>query len=271
MIHTAVLAFDSRIDESALRGSSLGIKSSGGYYNICRRGALYNGSPIQIKSWPTYSSPRLKQNLVQINPSDFTSYREFRVFLGRAFPDIEPKKTLVRRLDLAVDLSIHLGYFRSSAYVERKKYSNHYETDSRTLVFGKSPQRLHIYDRAHKIKLPRGTILTRIEVQLYGDKLPIKTLAEIENLLTYSPFEILKFRECNFNWDAVRSKRDETNLRVLRDSIQELGFNDARKLLNEYGHFETRYAKLLNKPSEPPPLREMFQRNLRIWLFGEEA
>nr|HQH80788.1 hypothetical protein [bacterium] len=136
-----------------------------------------------------------------------------------------------------------------------------YCSNSKSLVYGKTPQRITIYEKHKLLNNSGNEIITRVESQCRRDKIPIQRLCEIEKTRSYNPFEKISFVDVSYDYFEVKNVREAKNFAYLKNLIELHGINEARKIVNKDGHFERDFRKFL-QPVKKPDLLAIFQESL---------
>jgi hypothetical protein len=222
---------------------------------------------IDIKINPRFTSYKYRSHYIIINPSRFECLNEFIAFLHSIIPGFDIEEPIIRRIDLVVDINLPLDYFRKHMQVKRKRYFKYIESDSDSIVFGKRPERIVVYDKAKRLGLPDNVCLTRVEKLQTKQKRLITRLTQIPELLHLDPFTNISFSECFVQWKECKSLDDQVKISGFEKMIEEIGFHETRKQLNRSRHFIRDYSKYFGE-LDGPDLAEIFHQNLESYLEG---
>lgn len=165
-------------------------------YQFARKFTLSNGASLFL-SWQPTPLARRSYAAIEINPARFDNWKLFHSGLQQAFCDYSLDDFKISRVDLCVDINVPLDFFRKSLLVKRMRTNETFSSTSNTLVFGKSPKRISLYDRYKGKKLNSETEITRIEFQLRGNRCPIQKLSEVDKLYDldlFSNFQFFKYK-----------------------------------------------------------------------------
>lgn len=191
------------------------------------------------------------------------TYFKLRLLFTRN--DIESAKII--RLDLAVDFDqpyeealkgLDIQYARSVT-------SFHASGADRTgVILGKKPKVTALYDRTKKLETkrkerayygPKRTLPSRLEIKLYGPKIPIESITQLTRLIQpdeigeplYTPFEYISLNQVFIhNPRSFDKAGDIIKCTRLETLVNEIGFGATRRRLKEKGNFRRNYGKYID-------------------------
>ncbi len=228
---------------------------------------------------PFFGSDRTK--MITLKPVDsnnvFDFFYKIITLFGRSILDAE-----VVRFDYCVDYHIPFIEVIKGIKVKFKRKGDRYSTDrgQRTGVnFGKPPEMVVVYDKSEEMKANDGVHRTRVEIQLYRDKLPIKSLREISNCYRVDgevvrPYRNVELQKIDFvSEDAFISNPVKyRKLIELRTLTEESGFNIAKQRYNRHGNFIRDYGRdgfyTISELDVHPDIR--LERSQRAFFSGWE-
>jgi|GEM_PF-5738682 len=224
---------------------------------------------VMIKTFPP--ALEIATSYVEINPRTFGSYQKAIDFLKTIIVDFDINDGhKISRLDLCVDVyGYPLEYFKDCCNIKHKRHQEVYVSSSKSLVYGKPPQRITIYERDKRDPSLKDQVVTRVESQCRGDKLPIHRLGQAEQLINHNPFEKIYFLQTDYNYTEIKNRREAKNFAYLKRLVEQYGINDARRIINKDGHFARDYEKFLIRVNEPD-LFALYQTSIKKLLDGFE-
>jgi hypothetical protein len=228
------------------------------------------------------------------------SYQRMQQEITRVF-DVDPSAMSITRIDLAADVpDVPVEWFQVHARAKWKQWLARFysEMDRRsvqTLYFGKRPNCIRIYDKVSEyqnqfhqmcrrasdaaelptfeevFKLPETSVLTRVERQIGGCRLPrpIDTIKKMRYLPDFNPFDRLEL----LNGKARSKQTTGTPLKAAlsthpdRDSDERMKGFVINLLFKELGAQEAR--AFLNQQSKGNAAR--YIRTYRAFLPSDDA
>lgn len=144
---------------------------------------------------------------------------------------------------------------------------------------GKGDSQISIYDkdferfRKRKVRHHNGSG-TRIEVRLKGKQRPVEHLFEIPKLLEpngqgqmFSPFRHLRLNEIRFySINDFSEKSDVIRHTQLKTLVTHIGYDEARKRLNQNKNFRRDYGLYFEESPLPIDLDELLHESLRNYI-----
>jgi hypothetical protein len=207
---------------------------------------------------------------ITINPSKFSHWSLLEMNLIQIFNPIV-LTSIIYRLDFTYDIFEDYYQILSGLTVLNKSARTEFVDGSirSGLQIGVGDDKFVIYDKGFKEKTDFSW--TRIERQISGTKVFIKTLGEmkssIEKILEFDPFSTVSLNNIHFQGASLshgqRVKYDE-----LRTLIKHEGFYLARKKLSKDRNFirdYERFFQLIKYTNQP---RDIFNRDI-IKFFKE--
>jgi len=233
------------------------------------RFSLDDFTHIMIKSLPPALG--IATSYIEANPRAFGSYRKYIDFMRSIIKDFDVNdQHKISRIDLCVDVYDYpLEYFKDCCNIKHKRHQELYVSSSKSLVYGKTPQRITIYERDKRDPFLKDQLVTRVESQCRGKKLPILRLSQVRQLINYNPFEKIYFSKTNYNYTEIKNRREAKNFAYLKRLVEQYGINEARRIINKDGHFARDYEKFLIRVNEPD-LFALYQTSIKKLLDGFE-
>lgn len=208
------------------------------------------------------------------NPSQFKTFREY---LECYFCHGEMLLGDITRIDLCADVKVSFEWVFERVRLKYKRISSLYMSDqlgSRTgFYIGLKPDYILIYDKAFELveksrrlklkrlqEVPRG-VLTRFEIRLFNNKVPIKSITEIYKLLELNPFEKLEVIE----FENTKKGRQ------LKELSEKYGYHTAQKRLNQNNNFNTKFTNHFYKSELNQKIYEQYQSGLKDILGPNET
>ncbi len=222
---------------------------------------------------------------VAVTGSYYLSFVDLYLCL-RQLLDPHLELAIVKRIDFAIDAFIPfeevLGNLSVSHKQQRKFYLTEGSSDS-GVYFGKRPSEVKVYDKAKRdpewaarYRLPGQSEpppVTRIEVSLYDERVPIEHFHELPKLISdenFDPFENMNlFEKVELVAEELAVTRPEYRRYVeLRTLIELAGLQFTRKRLSKNGNFLRDYNKFLDYSDAVVPLGEIFQSGMSSFIEG---
>ena len=196
---------------------------------------------------------------IHINPSSFHSWNDcfnfLKMFLKESINNYE-----IYRLDLALDYPIPLEHFLKSFDVTRKKSSWEYfekGTKKTGVRIGKRPEVISIYDKTKRHNL--NSPWTRIEIQLYKQRAPVRSIEDLPKLLLSNNFDPFKNIEL-FNLQIKKENSKQSNEFEILWKYH--GFYHARRELSTNNNFKRDYSQCFNKELWNEQPNQIFKRKI---------
>jgi hypothetical protein len=202
---------------------------------------------------------------VALNPSRFWTFGDMLRFLARLLPGLNPETALLTRLDFAADLGLPPAWYKSLCRVKTNRtyrgYANNFRDSGgrrNGVVWGSEPDEMEDYDKIEELTyrhpemkaILADVVWSRDERSLTSAAvLPVKTLAEIPDLVNFNPFTVFRHELVETYADRVNPRtchRWRTVLKKLHrfDCIAEReGLTAAIRELNAGGHLGRLKAK----------------------------
>lgn len=206
---------------------------------------IYKGKTIMVFWEPIFKNSSFVRVIFHL--SQFRSYSLAREWLAEIFRDnLEiVLSSIIRRLDLCVNLGLNIHALESS--IDRSRIKNQKEISSgiKTVYYGSFPDQLVLYEKKLLVKeldyigihegkkLDEAVWAVRAEVRLGGVKVPISNLNELEALLDYDPIHNISF----FKIRAESLVRPSKMLKIFMETLKENTFYEAKKILNHSRNF----------------------------------
>jgi hypothetical protein len=220
-----------------------------------------------------YRRNKPKDHKIEIIESGHKTVGDLRGIIKSLF-DIDPDECPLMRVDFAADMpGLPIQYAQSSLRVRYKRSSDErgemdYETIGGRILeyfrYGKSPNCIRAYDKDRECQtrypeflkrasrdaepptfeecfgFPRGSIMTRIERQAGGGRLPIelRKFSDLQNAAEYDPFSSIEIVPSVFPIPDVRKCGEAELVKILgvHTLVQRLGLQNARAMLNINGN-----------------------------------
>lgn len=222
-----------------------------------------------------------------VTASRFPTFKDLYLSLRLLF-DPHLEFATVTRIDFAVDLFASLEEISRRTWVSYKRHRDLRLTmgsKSSGIYIGKSPSQIKFYDKAkwdpewaaqYKAETDEEPpAVTRIEVSLTGDRIPIEHLYELPSLFAktnegFDPFENINlFDEVAIVPEtAVHERRDLVRYIELKTLLNFCGLHFTRKHLNQNRNFLRDYNKFLIYSDNAIPLCEIFQPAIQNYFKG---
>lgn len=240
------------------------------------------------------SHRRTGNHKLELQSCDQMSYEEmFEVI--RTVVDEDASGLRLMRVDFSADVpGYDVAWFRERACVPRVRCHEIYGSRSRrghaqveSLCYGSFPNRLHIYNKLEEARVHRThsaskfaqfttlpTVLTRVERQLAGSKLPdfIKTLGDLPRAIHFDPFEKLQLLHPSDTPGKIKPKTVSKILaaeglqhRIARDGLQAVRLQINQSSL---GNASRIIGSLLDLAADPgkPDLFEIYLQETQAQL-----
>jgi hypothetical protein len=202
--------------------------------------------------------------MMSFHCSHFSNMTELMEWLGLIVEGDFQTTTegFIRRLDCCVDLALPYELIREAADQPRVTTISEWTSNSRTTYFGKHPRQTCFYEKminiesvdnipARKLKSnAAGRIqAVRVEVSTTGNRVPIKTLGEIEKLHSINPFKHLTFKQIDEAIVELLSMRKRYPIEAYQLRAKQVGAAMAKREIGQGGNFSRNVGKYL-KPFE---------------------
>lgn len=245
-------------------------------YPVTKEGHFFSKydfiQPIHFKEYHIKIVPWLDYIFFSCNPNRL-GLDHLKFLLNSIFDNPSLCDFKITRIDFNVDLEIPVKKIRDSVYIKRKRIVKPYRedfilsppTNNYNLTIGKPPETLTIYDKLkeryyRQSQYQPNMILdinendfnkvTRLEMKLSGNKLPIEDLSEIEKLKDLDPWEHLLFYE-------VEDKLFD-RCRELKRYVHRFGMQMAFKIMSKKYKSKESWKKFL---IERPDLSLLVQKS----------
>ncbi len=203
-------------------------------------------------------------------PAAFHSFEDCSGWLRTFLTDGELNAASLTRLDLCIDYREPLQDILRGLDIGQKQCRTSF-TDKgavRTgVLVGIGNEKIVIYDKALEsgVQAP----LTRIEIQLSGAKLPVRTFSDLPAALqtpTWNPFSKITLNTVAY-LDAIhREPHEQERLSQLRAVLDREGLFSARRTLNCHGNFWRDYGHLFQiTPRRRQPM-DHFSERIALFL-----
>jgi len=181
----------------------------------------------------------------ETNPNNYNEgCRGFLAQIDSIFGDDCPDLTITREdfnADIE-DISVESLRTRLRWPGKRKSGGIGIETyDDRglqTYRMGRRPHEIRVYDKIQEFRYRHEdvsrfpAILTRVEVEAHGNKLPIRLLSEFHSLLQFDPFDKLQVLESHDNYDFRNRPKHSALVFLYNKLAQEKGASEAARIMN---------------------------------------
>lgn len=182
------------------------------------------GTSLSILHGPRRNANAPALYSVTVQPGDYASWNGFMLHMMKLFPGFDWEEPRINALHAFCDVPLPVSFFREHLRIARKRSEEVYQSNSDTIVVGKTPIRTQIYNRM-KVLGKEGT-LTRVEVQYSGQKCPIRKFSNVNDLKDCNPFRYFSFLAINPN------AKDKVVLHGLRRAIDMYGmFTTIRRVM----------------------------------------
>lgn len=222
---------------------------------------LHTSTTFAVRWEPTEGLRVSGYAAITFQPSDYVSMAAALITLRKYFPGLDFKEPKITELHAFVDLPLPLDFFEDTLNVRHKRVNELLGSDGKSIVIGKPPVRISIYNKAIKSK-KSGTV-SRVEVQYRSQQCPIKRLSDLHLLRGINPF-------VNFQFIKVGTGSDRIQVRGLEDAVKNHGmFRAIRKEIMTHrvpALIKSGYLVVLDEPDLP----ELFKRNITAFLSGVE-
>jgi len=121
---------------------------------------------------------------------------------------------------------------------------------------GRPPHEIRIYDKIQEFRYRRQDtsrfprVLTRVEIEAHGNKLPIRLLSEFHSLLKFDPFDKLQVLESHENYDFRNHLKHSKLLYLYNKLSEEKGASEAARIMNADRNFSRLRASDLSHNSD---------------------
>lgn len=188
---------------------------------------------------------------VTVNPGKSSLYAKLEAAVLSIFGD-SALESSIYRIDFCVDYRVpYLEIIEGLNVRDKQARIEHIGRPGRTgIQIGVNEDKIIVYDKAQEAGLREP--LTRIERQISGEKVFIKTLKDLtvakEALLKFDPMAIVSLYKIHFLDDQRRTQAATSRLNELKTLIEHEGYFCARKkLAAKSDNFERDYGKLFTK------------------------
>ena len=202
--------------------------------------------------------------------------------------DVEDLK--ITRVDLNAEIEVSVQFLRDSLIVSGKRKNAAISKDredwqnfgTETFYIGRRPSRVRIYDKIQELKyrsqdvtrLPK--VLTRVEWELGGVRVPIDKFARLPDLLPEChPFAVIQIKESVPYYDFKTDLKRSIRRKQFDDLIKAYGAHEARRLLNRCypRHFARDFGEgvVLDNTKVKDALIQSYGRNRSRLLSGRGA
>lgn len=205
-------------------------------------------------------------------PSAFETFADYKQALAMILETEEVAAARIQRLDLAIDYDADLPTILKSLDIPNKRSRVVFmdEGSTRTgIMVGKGTEKIIAYDKAKRERI--GGPLTRIELQLKGQKLPTRRFelldSAIADWLPHSFFTKISMHGIRLNENMGQiSQRHGDRINELKVMLQKDGFYASRCSLNQNRNFKRDYLPLLQTtPWTTQPI-EIIKRDLEVFF-----
>jgi hypothetical protein len=219
---------------------------------------------------------------IEVNPSDFPSYKEFKIFCEKLFWKLSNGR--VTRIDPSVvfdantypaDLFRHTAYFRkvslSSSYPDIK--FKHKAGVFTTYTLGIKPRRLSCY----VYKNWEEQHLTNFELQisrLKSNNFIVQTVKDLKNILKINPFKGIGFKNIyvsnpygKFD-DSKKAKIAEVRMLVFAEGYHCTRANYGKNFDRDYGKFFQDLMVSKNSVLMTDVLERSWRKGMKEWFKG---
>jgi hypothetical protein len=203
----------------------------------------------------------LPPGLLQFHMSQFSTISQFKQWSADLFGSLSSQiieQGRIDRLDLCVNLAIPYPTISQSISLPGCRTFERWSSDGgRTLYMGSRPFLVRLYEKSGvPIEdvdcIPKNSPAdfghidaVRIEIELHGKKIPIKTLSEVDKLQTISPFERLRFQQVS--QVQLKSLKSSHVVQHFLKRSAEIGFAPAKKEFNSSSNFSKTIAPYIGK------------------------
>lgn len=203
---------------------------------------------------------------LDINPNRYLSFNELEDFLGRLILNFDPKCAEVKACHFNIDLNASFDNILSSLIVKRKrKGCLFFKSSEKTgLSIGCRPNEYVIYNKGLEQK-KSNAMWTRIERRYTGEHCPIKSLADVRNLLQLEPFAEVQLADIPY-FNATTPSDWFKQLGVL-SSIRENGAHFTYRKMSSSGQYQRDWEKYMQKVKSPA-LQAIYLKHIRKYLEG---
>lgn len=205
-------------------------------------------------------------------PSAFENFAEYSRSLKMILEPGEVAAARIQRLDLAIDYEADLSTILRSLDIPHKRSRVAFmdEGSARTgIMVGKGTEKIVVYDKAKRESIEGP--LTRIELQLRGQKLPARKFeflyGAITDWLPRSVFANISMNRVLLNEHMGQmGQRSADRINELKVMLQKDGFYASRCSLNQNRNFKRDYLPLLQTtPWATQPI-EIIKRDLEVFF-----
>lgn len=222
------------------------------------------------------------------NPSRFRTHRRYLSFLTELFGRNQTENIRIIRIDFCVDLDLPFAQLIQWLRVPYKRIKRS-DTDkgrNRTgITFGRGDLVVCVYDKSEEQRrsgIELGRSVTRVEVRLAGDKLPVQYLRELPGVLTVTvngrrlrPFSVLSIEPSHLaplerfaTPPLLNSKAIDKLVNWVRlETYLKIGGLDlAKKQMDAHGNFRRNVRGLVTFEEYPHDLDEILISDLEAYF-----
>lgn len=280
------------IEQLQRRAQELGLRFTPERIGSERRWAIRfgneNGEHIHIEL--RFQNSTHSRKLIS-NPSRFRTFRGYKNFLFSLFGRNESENVRILRMDFCIDIESKFSDMIQWIRVPYKRINRADINKNKTktgITFGRGDLIICVYDKTEEqrrkgIELDRD--VTRIEVRLSRDKLPIQYIYELPGLLglstegrSFTPFSFVSIEPVRlepierFSTPPLLNAKAVDRLinRVRLDTYLNVGGLDlARKQMNVHGNFNRDVRGLVTFEEYPHDLDSVLMSHLESF-FGRQ-
>lgn len=210
------------------------------------------------------------------NPNYFGSYQDFKGLIESLVPQNTHNRIRIKRLDINFDYSIPFKTFLKSIEINGKQSDVEYANQRGVqtgIRIGKGSEKINIYDKTEQANLE--VPVSRIEIQLTGEKLPTKIFAELFDVLQSEQFpknylerfllSDVSFCSQELLTESQRTKQSEFKFTLEKDSLFK-----AKQLFNQNNNFERDFKGIIERYPWVQQPKTIFS-NLIIQYFNKKS
>lgn len=209
------------------------------------------------------------------NPNRFASYPEFKKLISSLVTSDKFKQIKIKRLDINFDYEITFREFLKCIEINGKQTDVEY-TNQRGIQtgirIGKGPEKINIYDKTEQAHLE--VPVSRIELQLSGDKLPTKNFENLsatlhsenfcKNYLDRFLLSDISYSNNDLLTEIQKTKQSEFKFTLEKDSLYK-----AKQLFNKNNNFERDFKGIIERHTWSDQPKTIFAGLIRQYFNNQ--
>lgn len=187
------------------------------------------------------------------NPNRFLSFLEFKKLINSFVSSDKFSLIKIKRLDINFDYQIPFNEFLKCVEINGKQTDVEY-TNQRGIQtgirIGKGPEKINIYNKTEQAQLDEP--ISRIELQLSGEKLPTKTFENLLDALQSERFyksylERFLLSDVSFSNKELLTEAQQTKQSEFKFTLEKDSLYKAKQLFNKNNNFERDFKGIIER------------------------